>query len=55
MSFVHGGTLLLKWHDTALIRTFKRVDGDKIILKMEEEATSGKRELVSEVVLTRGK
>ena len=51
--FVNDGTLLLKWHDTGLIQTFKRVDGDKIILKMEDEVTSGKHELVLEVVFTR--
>ena len=33
--FVDNETLFLKWHDTSLIQTFKRVDGDRIILKME--------------------
>ena len=53
--FVDEGTLLLKWHDTGLIQTFKRVDADKIILEMADKATSGKHELVLEVVLTREK
>jgi len=53
--FVDNNTLFLKWHDTQLIQTFKRVDCDKIILKMEDKATSGKYELVLEVVFTREK
>lgn len=53
--FVDNETLFLKWHNTSLIQTFKRVDGDKIILKMEDKAASGKYELVLEVVLTRKK
>lgn len=53
--FVDNETLFLKWHDTQLIQTFKRVDGDRIILKMEDKAASGKYELVLEVVFTRKK
>jgi hypothetical protein len=51
--FVDNGTLFLKWHDTSLIQTFKRVDGDRIILKMEDKAPRGKYELILEVVFTR--
>jgi hypothetical protein len=51
--FVDDETLFLKWHDTSLIQTFKRADGDKIVLKMEDKATGGKYKLVLEVVFTR--
>lgn len=53
--FVDDETLFLKWHDASLIQTFKRTDGDKIILKMEDKAASGKYGLVLEVVFTRRK
>ncbi len=51
--FVDNGTLFLKWHDTSLIQTFKRVDGDRIILNMEDKAPRGKYEFILEVVFTR--
>jgi hypothetical protein len=51
--FVDDETLFLKWHDTSLIQTFRRADGDQIILKMEDKATGGKYKLVLEVVFTR--
>ena len=51
--FVDNGTLFLKWHDASLIQTFKRVDGDRIILKMEDKTPRGKYELILEVVFTR--
>ena len=51
--FVDNDTLFLKWHDTPLIQTFKRVDGNRIVLKMEDKAASGKYGLVLEVVFTR--
>jgi hypothetical protein len=46
-------TLFLKWQDTPLIQTFKRVEGDKIILKMQDKAPRGRYELILEVVFTR--
>jgi hypothetical protein len=52
-NFIDDDTLFLKWHDTQLIQTFRRVDGTKIILRMEDRTPSGKYELVLEVVFTR--
>jgi len=52
-NFIDDGTLFLKWHDTPLIQTFKRIDSTKIILKMEDRVRSGKYELALEVVFTR--
>jgi hypothetical protein len=51
--FVDNETLFLKWHDTLLIQTFKRVDIDRIILKMEDKAPRGKYKLILEVAFTR--
>ena len=51
--FVDNETLFLKWHDTPLIQTFKRVDSDRMILKMEDKAPRGKYELILEVMFTR--
>ena len=53
--FVDSETLFLKWHETSLIRTFKRVDSNRIILRMEDKGTGGKYELILEVVFTREK
>ena len=52
-NFVDDDTLFLKWHDKSLIQMVKRADDDKIILKMHDKATSGRYELVLEVVFTR--
>ncbi|MHC4539289.1 MAG: hypothetical protein ACYTEK_08410 [Planctomycetota bacterium] len=51
--FIDDNTLFLKWHDTHLIQTFKRVDGDRILLKMEDRTPSGRYELALEVMFTR--
>lgn len=51
--FIDDETLFIKWHDTSLIQTFKRVDGDRIFLKMKDKATRGAYELILEVVFTR--
>jgi hypothetical protein len=53
--FVNNETLFLKWHGTSLIQTFKRIDDDRLILKMEDKATRGKYELILEVLFTRNK
>jgi hypothetical protein len=51
--FVDNETLFLKWHNTSLIQTFKRVDSDRMILKMEDRTPSGRYEWALEVVFTR--
>lgn len=52
-NFVGDDTLFLNWHDTLLIQTFKKVDNNKVILRMEQPNSEGKYELVLEVILTR--
>ena len=51
--FINDETLFLKWHDTSLIQTFKKIDSDKLILKMDHKPTKGKYESILEVVFTR--
>ena len=42
--FVNDETLFLKWHGTSLIQTFKKIDEDRLILRMEDKTTKGKYE-----------
>ena len=51
--FINDETLFLKWHDTSLIQTFKKIDSDRLILKMDHKPTKGKYESILEVVFTR--
>ena len=51
--FIGNETLFLKWHNTSLIQTFKKIDDDKLVLKMESKATKGTYELILEVIFTR--
>ena len=52
-NFVNDETLFLNWHDTLLIQTFRKVDADKMILRMENPDSEGKYELIMEVIFTR--
>ena len=51
--FIDDNTLFLKWHDAHLIQTFKRVDSDSVVLKMEDKAPGGKYGLVLGVMFSR--
>lgn len=51
--FIDDETLFLKWHGTSLIQTFKKIDSDKLILRMEHKSPKGKYESILEVVFTR--
>jgi hypothetical protein len=52
-NFINDDTLLLNWHDSLFIQTFRKVDNNKVILRMEHPNSEGKYELVMEVILTR--
>jgi hypothetical protein len=52
-NFINDDTLFMNWHDTLLIQTFRKVDKDKVILKMENPDSDGKYGLILEVILTR--
>ena len=51
--FINEDTLFLNWHDTLLIQTFKKIDSNKVILRMENPDSKGNFELVLEVIFTR--
>ena len=52
-TFVNDETLFLNWHDTLLIQTFRKVGPDQMILRMENPDSTGKYELILEVIFTR--
>jgi len=63
-NFINDDTLFMNWNDTLLIQTFRKVDKDKVILRMEHptsdpatpEATpaaGGKYGLILEVIFTK--
>ena len=51
--FIDNETLFLKWHDTPMMQTFKRIANNELILRMEGKAPREKYELILEVVFTR--
>jgi len=52
-NFVNDETLLMNWHDTLLLQSFKKIDSNKVILKMESPNSEGEYELILEVIFTR--
>ena len=52
-NFIDNETLYLTWHDSLLIQTFRKVDSNKVILRMENPTSEGKYELILEVIFTR--
>lgn len=52
-NFVNDETLFLNWHDSLLIQTFRKIDPNKVILRMENPNSEVKYELILEVIFTR--
>jgi hypothetical protein len=52
-NFLGDKALFLNWHDSLLVQSFRAVDPDKIILRMEQPTPEGEYELVMEVMFTR--
>ncbi len=52
-NFLSDKALFLNWHDSLLVQSFRAVDSDKIILRMEQPTPEGKHELVMDVIFTR--
>ncbi len=52
-SFVNNDILFLNWHDSLLIQTFRKIDPNKVILRMESPNSEGEFYLIMEVILTR--
>jgi len=51
--FINDDTLFMNWHDSLLIQTFKKVNPNKIILRMENPDSDGNFKLVMEVTFNR--
>ena len=51
--FVNDDTLFINWHDSLLTQTFRKIDKNKVILRMENPDSDGNFELVLEVIFTR--
>ena len=52
-NFINDDTLFLNWHDSLLIQTFRKVDTNKVILRMENPVATDKFELILKVILRR--
>jgi hypothetical protein len=52
-NFLNDKALFLNWHDCLLVQSFRAVEPDKIILRMEQPTSEQKNELVMEVIFTR--
>ena len=52
-NFIDENTLYLNWHDSLLKQTFKKINTDKVILRMENPVSNDKYELLLEVIFTR--
>ena len=52
-NFLSDKALFLNWHDSLLVQSFRAVEPDKIILRMEQPTSEGEYELVMEVIFTR--
>ena len=51
--FINEEILFLNWHDTLLIQTFKKINPNKVVLRMENPNSDGNYELILEVIFTR--
>ncbi len=51
--FINDDILFFNWHDTLLIQTFKKIDSNRVILRMESPDSEGDYELILEVAFTR--
>lgn len=52
-NFVNDEILFLNWHDTLLKQTFKKINQNKVVLRMEHPNSEGEHELILEVIFTR--
>lgn len=52
-NFLKDETLYLNWHDTLLKQTFKKINQNKVVLRMEHPNSEKEYELILEVIFTR--
>jgi len=50
--FIDDETLFINWHDSLLRQTFKKIDRNKVVLRIENPNSEGEYELVLEVLFT---
>jgi hypothetical protein len=52
-NFLDDEALFMNWHDSLFVQSFRAVEPDKVVLKMEHPTPEGKYEVVMEVIFTR--
>ena len=52
-NFINAETLFINWHDSLLIQIFKKINSNKVVLRMESPNSNGNYELILEVTFTR--
>jgi hypothetical protein len=52
-NFLGDNALCLNWHGSLFVQSFRAVDPNKVILRMEHPTSEGEYELVMEVIFTR--
>ena len=52
-NFLSDNALFMNWHESLFVQSFRAVDPDKVILRMEQPTPQGEYELVMEVIFTR--
>jgi len=52
-NFLSDNTLFMNWHGSLFVQSFRAVDPNKIILRMEHPTSEGEYELAMEVTFTR--
>jgi len=52
-NFLDDKALFMNWHDSLFVQSFRAVDPNQVILRMEHPASEGEYEVVMEVIFTR--
>ena len=52
-NFLDDMSLRMNWHDSLFVQSFRAVDPNQVVLRMEHPTPEGEYELVMEVVFTR--
>jgi hypothetical protein len=52
-NFLGDNALFMNWHGSLFVQSFRAVDPNKIVLRMEHPTSEGEYELVMEVIFTR--
>lgn len=52
-NFLNDKALFMNWHDSLYVQSFRAVDPNHLVLRMEHPTSEGEYELVMEVIFTR--